>query len=324
MDKLNANISLDLDNKWSYMKVHGEKGWEKFPSYFDIFIPKALEILDDLNLKITFFIIGQDASIKENQDLIKELTTKGHEVGNHSFKHEAWLHTYTEDELIREILDTEDIITKITGSKPIGFRGPGFSWSPELLKILKDNGYKYDATTLPTFVGPLLRFYYFRTAELSEEEKIKRKIVLGSYKDVFRPNNPFFWDLGRSESILEIPVTTLPYLRVPFHLNYLIYLSKFSTKLMKFYLNMAISFCKLSKTEPSFLLHPLDIISGDNVPDMSFFPGMDVASSKKVEIFNYVLQKLLDNFNCMPMNQYANEIEQRTTDLKFKQPALYT
>ena len=65
--KLPASISLDLDDKWSYMKVHGDDGWEKFPSYLDIVLPITLDILDKLDIKITFFIVGQDAAIEKNQ-----------------------------------------------------------------------------------------------------------------------------------------------------------------------------------------------------------------------------------------------------------------
>ena len=36
-----ASISLDLDNQWSYMKTHGDPGWESFPSYLDAFVPLA-------------------------------------------------------------------------------------------------------------------------------------------------------------------------------------------------------------------------------------------------------------------------------------------
>ncbi len=31
MRKPIASLSLDLDNKWSYMKTHGDAGWESFP-----------------------------------------------------------------------------------------------------------------------------------------------------------------------------------------------------------------------------------------------------------------------------------------------------
>ena len=42
---MNASISLDLDNQWAYMKVHGDEGWDKYPSYFDKFLPHGLKML---------------------------------------------------------------------------------------------------------------------------------------------------------------------------------------------------------------------------------------------------------------------------------------
>ena len=58
--KFLASLSLDLDNQWSYMKTHGDAGWKEFPSYYHIFIPQMLDVLDRLNLKITFFIVAND------------------------------------------------------------------------------------------------------------------------------------------------------------------------------------------------------------------------------------------------------------------------
>ena len=136
-----ASISLDLDNHWSYMKIHGDQGWQKYPSYFDIFVPHVLDLLDKWNLKITFFIVGQDAALEKNQDYLKEITNRGHEVGNHSFHHESWIQTYSNKQLEKEIRDAEMHIVKATGTTPVGFRGPGFSWSSELLEVLADKGY---------------------------------------------------------------------------------------------------------------------------------------------------------------------------------------
>jgi len=53
MSKPLLSLSLDMDNQWSYMKIHGEEGWEDYPSYLDIFVPHVLEILDELDLKTT-------------------------------------------------------------------------------------------------------------------------------------------------------------------------------------------------------------------------------------------------------------------------------
>ena len=50
-----ASISLDLDNLWSYLKTQGVSGWESFPSYLDVVVPRILETLDRCNQRITFF-----------------------------------------------------------------------------------------------------------------------------------------------------------------------------------------------------------------------------------------------------------------------------
>ena len=41
-----ASLSLDLDNKWSYMKTHGDPGWESLPSYLPVVVPRFLRLLE--------------------------------------------------------------------------------------------------------------------------------------------------------------------------------------------------------------------------------------------------------------------------------------
>ena len=98
-----ASLSLDLDNQWSYMKTHGDDGWSSFPTYLDWAVPRILEFLDERDLKITFFIVGQDAEIEKNVPALRAIGDAGHEVGNHSFNHEPWLHLYSEEELDAEL-----------------------------------------------------------------------------------------------------------------------------------------------------------------------------------------------------------------------------
>jgi len=308
-----ASISLDLDNLWSYMKTHGDPGWESFPSYLDAFIPLVLDVLDDLNLKITFFIVGQDAALEKNHDALKLITEKGHEVANHSFNHEPWLHLYPKDKIRKEILDTEDHIQNVTGQKPIGFRGPGFSWSPDLLEVLIQNNYLYDASTLPTYLGPLARAYYFWKSNLTQEEKEKRKKLFGGFREGFRPVKPYYLQISDENKILEIPVTTIPIFKTPFHLSYLIYLSRFSYILMVFYLNLAIQMCRMTGTTPSFLLHPLDLIGGDLIRDLAFFPGMDLSSNQKFKIFQKVINIFQKSFTLTSLNHHAKSILHQNT-----------
>lgn len=307
-----ASISLDMDNQWSYMKTHGDAEWEKYPSYFDIFIPHVLDCLDSMGLKITFFIVGQDASLDKNRESLQLLTERGHEVGNHSFHHEPWLHLYPKDKIKREIAETEELIIRVTGQKPIGFRGPGFSWSHDLLEVLNELNYLFDASTLPTYIGPLARMYYFWKSNLTKEEKEERKKLYGSFKDGMRPVKPYLWQLNQDATLLEIPVTTIPLIKIPFHLSYLLYISRFSPKLATVYLKTAFTFCGATGTEPSFLLHPLDLIGGDQVPELAFFPGMDLSGEEKIRMFNSVIQELAEKYNLVSMNVHAESILKQT------------
>ena len=127
-----CSLSLDLDNRWSYMKTHGDAGWEDFPTYLPVLIPVALDLLEDLGLKITFFVVGQDAALEKNREALRALTARGHEVGNHSFHHEPWLSRYGLAELEKEIRETDELIQEAAGQKPIGFRGPGFCWTRQV------------------------------------------------------------------------------------------------------------------------------------------------------------------------------------------------
>lgn len=307
-----ASVSLDLDNQWSYMKIHGDDGWDKYPSYFDIFIPYVLNLLDELQLKITFFIVGKDTESEDNMKYLRMITNRGHEVGNHSYNHESWLQSYSNEEIEKEIIAAEEAIEKATGQKPMGFRGPGFSWSINLLKVLENRGYLYDSSTLPTFLGPLARMYYFSKSGLSKEEKKARKELFGKFSEGFRKLKPYYFHLGDNRKIMEIPVTTIPIFKIPFHLSYLIYLSNISVGLMEFYLSVAVSLCRLTRTPVSFLLHPLDILGGDQIQQLAFFPGMNIKTEKKVNVCKVVLYKLKYNYEIVPMSVLMNNASHRS------------
>ncbi len=303
-----ASISLDLDNQWSYMKTWGQPGWESFPSYFDIFIPHILDILDRWNLKITFFVVGKDVALEKNHHILKLLIESGHEIGNHSFHHDVWLRQYTKEDLKKDIMDTDLQIQKVFDHKPIGFRGPGFMWSQDLLEILADNGYQYDSSTFPSYIGPLANKYFSRSTNLSDDVMEKREGLYGSLRDGLRPIKPYYWQLNSKRQLLEIPVTTMPGIRSPFHLSYLLYLSRFSEILMSLYLKSAVSLCKMTGTGICFLLHPTDLIGGDQIPEMAFFPGMDINANRKMELLEKVLKILSKHFNLVNMNIHAQSV----------------
>jgi hypothetical protein len=300
-----ASLSLDLDNQWSYMKTHGDPGWETFPSYLDLVVPRVLEFLDDHELRITFFVVGQDAAIDTNAVALQTIVAAGHEIGNHSFRHEPWLHRYSDAEVNEELRSAHEAIAAVTGRQPIGFRGPGYSLSPAVLQTLIDLGYQFDATTLPTFIGPLARAYYLRTSDLPREALEQREALFGKFTEGLRPLKPYRWELN-GEYLIEIPVTTMPLLRVPIHFSYLLYLAAVSPAVARVYFAWALRLCRWTGVGPSLLFHPLDFLDSNDIPELAFFPGMDVEHTQKLELLSAYVGTLGQHFEIGGMGRHAS------------------
>src|SRR3954454_20362266 len=129
-----ASLSLDADNLWSYLSIRGDRDWETARSYLGTMVPRALDLLGARDLAITFFVIGHDCDHDEDAVGFRALADAGHEIGNHSYRHQPWLHRYSETELDDELGRAEAAIERATGVRTDGFRGPGYSLSEATLR----------------------------------------------------------------------------------------------------------------------------------------------------------------------------------------------
>lgn len=299
-----AGLSFDLDDKWSYLKTHGEAGWESLPSFLPVLIPRALEFLAAHRLTATFFVVGQDAALERNRALLASVAAAGHEIGNHSFHHEPWLHLYSEKEIAAELDLAEEHIERATGQRPVGFRGPGFSLSGALLAELARRGYLYDASTLPNILGPLGRAYYFRTAAFDARERRRRGRFNGTLGDGLRPLKPYRWRVG-ARGLIELPVTTMPLFRLPIHASYLVALYAVSPALARRYFTAALRLCRWTGTTPSIMLHPTDLLGADDAGELSFFPGMGLKSGRKRAMMDDLIRLLASRFTVVTLAEHA-------------------
>lgn len=318
-----ASLSLDLDNQWCYMRTGGDPGWTDYPSCLDVVVPRMLGLLADQGLRMTVFVVGKDASLDRHADLLRAVHAAGHELGNHSFHHEAWLHLYTDAEIESELSRTEEAIEALTGRRPTGFRGPGYSLSAATLRALAQRGYRYDATTLPTFIGPLARAYYFRTTGLDREERKRLGALFGGFREGFRPNRPYRWKVGDGD-LLEIPVTTMPGTRLPIHFSYVLALAARQVRLARRYFSLSMRACRWTGTAPSLLLHSLDFVDRSDVPGLAFFPGMDLPHQTKTALLSECLASLGAGFDVLTMGEHDQWLRDRPLDdvsPVFRQPA---
>jgi hypothetical protein len=302
-----APLSLDLDNKWSYLKTHGDESWRELPSYLDFMIERVLGVLAAHGLTITVFVVGQDAEQSWGAEAVRALADAGHEIGNHSFLHEPWLHLFERAELRADLTRAHEAITAAAGVRPVGFRGPGFSMSAATLDELAALGYEYDATIFPNALNPLSRAYYFATSNLTKEERRQRKELFGTFKDAFRPNVPFAWSLDAAP-LTEVPVTTMPGLRVPIHFSYVLWLGGKSEALARAYFEFALWLCRRRGVPPSLLLHPPDFMGAEDDEELAFFPGMSMARARKLELLDDLLEILCEHYVIEPLGSYVRSL----------------
>jgi len=97
-----------------------------------------LDLFDKYDVKVTFFLAGN--WIKEYPDMVKEISKRGHEIGNHSLTH-PHMSQISIDQMKKELLDTESMIYDLTGTKTENFRPPFGDYNNDLIATAKECGY---------------------------------------------------------------------------------------------------------------------------------------------------------------------------------------
>lgn len=91
---------------------------------------KLLDGLRERGVRATFFLIGK--SIVGNEELIKRMHDEGHLIGNHTYSH-IKLDASNMSAAIKEITDTNELITSITGEEVKYIRPPFGAYTDALL-----------------------------------------------------------------------------------------------------------------------------------------------------------------------------------------------
>ena len=152
--------------------------------------PKILDVLDEENVKATFFIIGQQAERRDY--LIKREAESGHTVAVHSYTHNYSEIYSSPHSLIADIDRCNDVIESITGRRSDLYRFPGGSYGlrEELIAAAAGHGMRYvdwNASTrdaeCPGSAGQLFDSAVATSAGLD-------RIVLLSHDSTYKTSTP--------------------------------------------------------------------------------------------------------------------------------------
>ncbi|QDV64915.1 polysaccharide deacetylase family protein [Crateriforma conspicua] len=311
MNRPIASLSLDLDNRWAYLRAAGRDDWMNRPSYLPMAVDRIVDVLGELNLPLTVFLVGRDLTNKADCDAIRRFDSIHWEPANHSLNHLPWMHTMPPDQIEEEIAITETRIVDLLGIRPYGFRGPGFSCPPEVLSVLQERGYLYDASSFPTSVAPIARWFFMLKTGLKGQQKDKAKQLYGGFGSMLKPNRPHRLH-NTAPEFWEIPVSVMPLTRLPIHMSYLCYLASFSVAAAKMYFSSVVRLATLTGTPISLLLHPPDFFGHEDADDLSYLPGMSMARDDKLRFVRWALESLSGRFEVRRMIDQLHSLAPET------------
>lgn len=161
---IDGNITLDIGNISDNQNVlfadaaikdsenEKQEGEEKrvyltFDDGPSVYTGEILDILEENNVKATFFVIGKE---EQYYDYYKRIVDEGHTIGMHSYTHVYEDFYKSVDSFSKELTKLSDLIYDITGIKSTIFRFPGGSSnsvSPlpmeEYIAYLNENNINY-------------------------------------------------------------------------------------------------------------------------------------------------------------------------------------
>jgi polysaccharide deacetylase family protein (PEP-CTERM system associated) len=106
----------------------------------------TLELLDELELKATFFILGMAA--RSHPNLVEEIAAGGHEIACHGDEHYP-VYSQTREQFGVDLDRAVGTIERLTGTRPLGYRAPAFSINkrcPWAFEVLAAEGFNYDSS----------------------------------------------------------------------------------------------------------------------------------------------------------------------------------
>ena len=101
-------------------------------------IDKILETLQNNNVKITFFLVGE--WVDKYPEAVKKIAEAGHEIGTHSNTH-PHVNKLSSEKNLEEIKLSVNKIEKITNKKVELYRPPYGEYNDIVIRTAKNNGY---------------------------------------------------------------------------------------------------------------------------------------------------------------------------------------
>ena len=127
--------NVAVGDRVGYLMSQGAYGWKTG-------VPRILALLARYGLRTTFFIPG--LVMEQRPATVEAILKGGHEIAHHSYSH-AWILTLTPAQEREEMERGIEVIRRMTGQRPRGWRSPAAELSPISLPLLVEHGFRYSS-----------------------------------------------------------------------------------------------------------------------------------------------------------------------------------
>lgn len=173
-------LTFDVEHWYEGYRHRSTAGWEGLPVRDHQTVEKLLTLLEEFQIKATFFVTG--AFAQDFPALLRQIAAAGHELASHSFSHTVVSRLASEQAFREDLRRSVRVIEDVSGEKIYGYRAP--KWS-----IPKEAAWFYEALLSENLMYDSSQFPRLRESDA--------------------PDHPYIQTLPSGREIWEIPATTL-------------------------------------------------------------------------------------------------------------------
>src|SRR5215468_5025498 len=306
-----ASISIDLDGLPHYAALHGLPpevvSAEARALVHQVAVPRFAELLEGVGGRGTLFVIGGEVDGGARPQL-EDALRRGHELASHSHGHDYALSRAPAEAIDRDLSRAEEVLSSLGAQPPFGFRAPGYTLSPALLRAVIARGHAYDASMFPAapyWAAKALALGWLRVRGR------RSAAILDSPRVLLAPRLPYRPDPDRPERrgtapLLELPMSVTPGARVPFIGTFLV---------LAPWPFVRAAYARL-RGEPflSLELHAVDFLGAEDglPPELGRAqPDLAISGSAKRARLREVVEWLARDFRLVPLREAARSLDAR-------------
>lgn len=304
-------VSIDIDSPIKLMNFYKINNivfdQNKLELFYKTSWERALEFFYEYNIKATFFVVGDEL---ENSEVIKNIVLQahksGHEIENHTYSHPFGLASLGNEKIKEEILLCNQIIEKVTGIAPIGFRSPGYSVNSNVINIAADLGLKYDSSGFWSIMNPMLKVFHkvLFKGGLNNADFGFVSNKLKQYPYAPSPDDWLISDL-KVRQFFELPFPRTNTFGLPFYNNFNLWApSKYSNYVSK----------KINKPYMNYLFHIIEFMDlSDGIPkELGLHPSIKIPAKVKMQKSGKLLSNLITRYEPTCTREFINSLSNKS------------